>query len=88
AEDIKEEGDTVEVTCAIEDFPGLQEAFDKAGMKYEEAQLTFVPQTTVKLDGKQAETMLKLIEQLEELDDVQDVYGNFDISDEEMERLS
>jgi len=88
AEDIKEEGDTVEVTCAIEDFPGLQEAFDKAGMKYEEAQLTFVPQTTVTLDGKQAETMLKLIEQLEELDDVQDVYGNFDISDEEMERLS
>ena len=47
-----------------------------------------VPQTSVKLEGKNAETMLKLMEALEELDDVQNVYANFDISEEEMEKLS
>lgn len=88
AEDIKEDDGIVEVTCAMEDFPGLQEAFDKAEIKYEEASLSYIPQSTIKLEGRQAETMLKLLELIEELDDVQDVYGNFDISDEEMERLS
>ncbi len=47
-----------------------------------------VPQTTVKLTGKEAEQMLKLMEGLEDSDDVQKVYANFDIADEEMERLS
>jgi len=47
-----------------------------------------IPQTQVKLEGKNAETMLKLMEALEDSDDVQRVYANFDISMEEMERLS
>ena len=47
-----------------------------------------VPQTTIKLAGKEAEQMLKLMEGLEDSDDVQKVYANFDIADEEMERLS
>jgi transcriptional/translational regulatory protein YebC/TACO1 len=47
-----------------------------------------VPQTTVRLTGKDAEQMLKLMEALEDLDDIQKVYANFDITDEEMERLS
>ena len=47
-----------------------------------------VPQTTIKLTGKEAEQMLKLMEGLEDSDDVQKVYANFDIADEEMERLS
>jgi transcriptional/translational regulatory protein YebC/TACO1 len=47
-----------------------------------------VPQTSVKLEGKSAETMLKLMEMLEDSDDVQKVYANFDISFEEMERLA
>ena len=46
------------------------------------------PSTTVKLEGRDAETMLRLADALEELDDVQNVYANFDISDEEMARLS
>ena len=47
-----------------------------------------VPQTSVKLEGKNAETMLKLMEALEDSDDVQEVHANFDISGKEMERLS
>ncbi len=52
------------------------------------AEMSMVPQTSVKLEGKNAETMLKLMEALEDSDDVQKVYANFDISEEEMERLS
>jgi transcriptional/translational regulatory protein YebC/TACO1 len=47
-----------------------------------------VPQTTVRLTGKEAEQMLRLMENLEDSDDVQKIYANFDIADEEMERLS
>ena len=57
-------------------------------MKYQEAQIDMVPQTSVKLEGKSAETMLKLMESLEDSDDVQNVHANFDISMQEMERLS
>ncbi len=57
-------------------------------MKYTEAQIEMIPQTSVKLEGKSAETMLKLMENLEDSDDVQDVHANFDISMQEMERLS
>jgi transcriptional/translational regulatory protein YebC/TACO1 len=46
-----------------------------------------IPQTMVKLEGKQAESMLKLMDRLEDNDDVQNVYANFDISDEEMEKM-
>jgi transcriptional/translational regulatory protein YebC/TACO1 len=52
------------------------------------AEITMIPQTFVKLEGKNAETMLKLMESLEDSDDVQKVYANFDISVEEMERLA
>jgi transcriptional/translational regulatory protein YebC/TACO1 len=57
-------------------------------MKYQEAQIDMIPQTSVKLEGKSAETMLKLMETLEDSDDVQNVHANFDISLHEMERLS
>jgi transcriptional/translational regulatory protein YebC/TACO1 len=52
------------------------------------AEVSMVPQNSVKLEGKNAETMLKLMEALEDLDDVQNVYANFDISAEEIEKLS
>jgi len=57
-------------------------------MKYAVAQIDMVPQTSVRLEGKNAETMLKLMEALEDSDDVQEVHANFDISGKEMERLS
>ncbi len=67
--------------------PGWQE-FEEAGFKYNYAEVTMVPQNTVLLTGKEAEQMLKLMEGLEDSDDVQKVYANFGIADEEMERLS
>jgi transcriptional/translational regulatory protein YebC/TACO1 len=65
-----------------------KKALEEAGFKYNYADVTMVPQSTVRLSGKEAEQMLKLMEGLEDSDDVQKVYGNFDIADEEMERLS
>ena len=90
AEDIKEdeETNTIEVTCALEDYDTLQQAFEKAGFEPEVSELSYIPQSTLKLEGRQAETMLKLMELLEELDDVQNVYSNFDISKEDMEAMS
>jgi transcriptional/translational regulatory protein YebC/TACO1 len=57
-------------------------------MKYEQAQLTMVPENTVKIAGKDAETLFKLIERLEDLDDVQKVYSNFDVDESEIERIA
>ncbi len=66
----------------------VKKKIEEAAFKPTYAELTMVPQTTVKLAGKEAEQMLKLMEGLEDSDDVQKVYANFDIAEEEMERLS
>ena len=60
------------------------DALQKAGLKVENANLTMVPKNTVKLEGKTAASVLRLMEQLEDHDDVQNVYANFDISEEAM----
>ncbi len=90
AEDINEPEDDniIEVITDVKDFEKVKKAFDEAGIKYTSAQISMIPQTQVKLSGKAAEQMLKLMEALEELDDVDEVYANFDISVEEMEKLA
>ncbi len=88
AEDIKEEGTELEVTAAPDDFTALKDAFDKAQLRYQEAEVTMIPSTTIRLEGKEAGQALKLVELLEDLDDVQKVYANFDIPEEVMESLS
>lgn len=87
AEDVSDEEEQIEVTTDPAAFIEVREALEKAGFKYESAEITMIPQTMVKLEGKQAESMLKLMERLEDNDDVQNVYANFDISSEEMEKL-
>jgi YebC/PmpR family DNA-binding regulatory protein len=87
AEDVAEEEDQIEVTTDPANFIEVRESLEKAGFKYESAEVTMIPQTMVKLEGKQAESMLKLMDRLEDNDDVQNVYANFDISQEEMERM-
>ena len=82
AEDVRSSGDTVEVISAPDSFRAVQEALEGAGIAVESSELTQVPKTTVKLDGSEAKQVLNLIDSLEELDDVQDVYANFDIPDE------
>ncbi len=88
AEDIKEGESDYEILTAPEDFEKVLEALKAANIPYQSAEITMYPQTTVKLEGKEAEQMLKLMELLEDHDDVQRVYANFDISEATMERLA
>jgi len=87
AEDVKDEGDSIEVITDPPSFTKVRDAIAAKGLKWESAEVTMIPQTMVKLEGKQAEQMLKLMEKLEDYDDVQNVYANFDISDAEMEAI-
>jgi YebC/PmpR family DNA-binding regulatory protein len=87
AEDVVEEDEQIEVTTDPTSFIEVRDALNAAGFKFESAEVTMIPQTMVKLEGKQAESMLKMIDRLEDNDDVQNVYANFDISTEEMEKL-
>jgi len=87
AEDVVDEEEQYEVLTDPTTFIEVREALEKAGFAYESAEITMIPQTMVKLDGKNAENMLKLMDRLEDNDDVQNVYANFDISTEEMEKL-
>lgn len=88
AQDVKTEGGQVVVYTAPSDFHAVKEALDKAGLEALEAELTMVPSNTVKLDEDMAKRTLALVDRLEDNDDVQKVFGNFDISDEIMARLS
>ncbi|MCX5817050.1 MAG: YebC/PmpR family DNA-binding transcriptional regulator [Proteobacteria bacterium] len=88
AEDVTADENEIEVITDISDFENVKKVFDSNGIKYTVSEISMIPQTSVKLDGKNAETMLKLMEMLEDSDDVQNVYANFDISFEEMERLT
>jgi YebC/PmpR family DNA-binding regulatory protein len=86
--DVKDNGKEFEVTVSPASYEEVKKKIEEAGFKPTYAEVTMVPQTTIKLVGKEAEQMLKLMEGLEDSDDVQKVYANFDIADEEMERLS
>jgi YebC/PmpR family DNA-binding regulatory protein len=87
ADDFKNdpEEENYEITTATEDLDRVKEHLEKENIKTELSEITMVPQNYVKLDRKDAEKMLKLIELLEDHDDVQNVYANFDIPDEMME---
>jgi YebC/PmpR family DNA-binding regulatory protein len=87
-EDIEESENEFEVTTDPHKLDAVKKALEGAGIKYQVAELTMYPQSTVQLDGKHAEQMLRLMEQLEEHDDVQKVYANFDIPEGVMEQLS
>lgn len=82
AEDVRSSDDSVEVISAPDSFRAVREALEAAGIAVESSELTQLPKTTVELDGSEAKKVLHLIDELEELDDVQDVYANFDIPDE------
>jgi YebC/PmpR family DNA-binding regulatory protein len=87
ADDVSDEEEQIEVLTAPPAFIDVRQALGKAGFKYDSAEITMIPQTMIKLDGKQADNMLKLMDRLEDNDDVQNVYANFDISAEDMERM-
>ena len=82
AEDIREDDGNFEVIIAPEDFEGVKAAIDNASIPYAVAEMTMLPQTTTLLKGKEAEQMVRLMDALEDCDDVQKVYTNADIPDE------
>ena len=88
AEDVKEEEHEFEVLINPTDFEAVKQAFDDAQISYSLAEVSMVPQNTVNLEGKKAEQMIKLMEALEDNDDISNVYANFDIPDEVMEAMS
>ncbi len=88
AEDVKAGAKSFEVITDPHDFENVKKALADAKIDTALAEVTFVPQNSVKLEEKNAEQMLKLMEVLDEHDDVQKVHANFDISDEVMEKVA
>ncbi len=85
ADDLKDDGSTWYVVTPPEKFDTVREALTKAGITPSSAEIAMVPQNYVKLTGPQAQQMLRLVESLEEHDDVQHVYANFDIDESEIQ---
>ena len=71
----------------VAEFESVKRALEQAGLKYSDAHLAWVPKNTLEVDGKQAEQIVHLLEDLEDLDDVQKVYSNFDIGEEQLQKL-
>lgn len=88
ADDVSVSEESIEVTTAPDALKSVQGALGKAGFTIESADLTHVPKTSVAVEGGDARKLLNLIDALEELDDVQEVYANFDISDEVLESVA
>ena len=82
AEDVREEEDSFEVITAPEDFDAVKEALESAEIAFSDAEVTMLPQNMSALEGKDAERMLKLMEAMDDCDDVQKVYTNADIPEE------
>jgi YebC/PmpR family DNA-binding regulatory protein len=88
ADDIRDEGDTWDVISPPEAHEPVLEAIHKAGIETESAEVAMVPKNLMKLEGKNAQGMLRLSETLEEHDDVQNVYSNFDVDEKELEAMA
>jgi YebC/PmpR family DNA-binding regulatory protein len=88
AQDVQETDKEYEVITEPADFERVKKQLDEAKLTPTYAEISMVPQSTVRLTGKEAQQMLRLMESLEDSEDVQHVYANFDIPDEELEQLS
>ncbi len=82
AEDLADEGDNWEITCSPKDFEAVLNAIKATGIPTEMAEITMVASTYTKLEGATANAMLRLLETIEDLDDTQNVYSNFDMDEE------
>jgi YebC/PmpR family DNA-binding regulatory protein len=87
-EDVNDLGDSFEIISDPNDVVPVREAIQNAGLDYDSAEVSFVPQYTQEIDAPTAEKLFKIIDALEDSDDVQDVYSNFDASDEVMAAAS
>ncbi len=88
AEDLKDDGENWEILTDPSAYDGVLEALKTAGIKTEVAEVAMVPQNYTKLEGHQASTMIRLLEALEDNDDVEHVYSNFDIDQKQLEEVA
>jgi transcriptional/translational regulatory protein YebC/TACO1 len=88
AEEVNDLGDSFEVVAQPSDLVAVRTSLQTAGIDYESAETSFLPTMSIPIDSETAKKVFELIEAIEELDDVQNVYGNFDVSDEVMASLS
>lgn len=88
AEDFKSDDKNYEITTSLQDLEKVKQAIQEKGIKWQDAEPTMIPSSSVKVTGNEAKQVLSLIDALEEHDDVQQVYANFDIPDEILEELA
>ena len=86
-EDIQAADDVFEVLSSVEDFEVVKKALDEAEISYSQSSLAWVPQNMLAVETGDAEKILRLLDDLEDLDDVQKVFSNFDIQEEELAKL-
>lgn len=84
AQDMEAEHGALTVYTEVGDFHGVQDALRERGLEWESAELAMVPKNTVRVEGREAEKLVKLIEMIEELDDVQNVFTNADIDEDSL----
>lgn len=88
AQEVNDLGENFEIISAATDLVAVRESLQRAGMDYESADTSFLPTISIPIDAQTAQIVFELVEAIEDLDDVQNVYGNFDVSDEVMASLS
>lgn len=88
ADDVITEDNDLVIICDTSDFEDVKKAITDADLTYENAEVTMIPQNNVKIEGKEAEQMIRLMEALEDSDDVQNVYSNFDIDEKLLEAMT
>jgi len=87
-EDMKTSDKSYEITCQPQDLENIKSALKEKGVNCSTAEVTMIPTSTIKVTGQEAKQVLELIDALEEHEDVQNVYSNFDIPDEVIARIS
>ncbi|UZP67776.1 YebC/PmpR family DNA-binding transcriptional regulator [Desulfovibrio mangrovi] len=88
AEDVIDQDTTWEVRAALSDFEAVRAAFEQAGIEVTSAEMAMIPQNTIEVDAQVGQKLLNLVDMLEDNDDVQNVWANFDLSDEAMAELA
>jgi transcriptional/translational regulatory protein YebC/TACO1 len=87
AEEVNDLGESLEVVSEATDLHAVRDSLQQAGIDYDSAETPFLPTVEVELDEEQAKRVFRLIEAIEDSDDVQDVYANYSVSDEIMEKI-
>jgi transcriptional/translational regulatory protein YebC/TACO1 len=87
AEDIQDTGEVFEVLTSLESFEAVKQALDDSEIPFGQSSLAWIPQNYLAVAGAEADKIIRLLEGLEDLDDVQRVFSNFDIQEEDLQRL-